>query len=39
MKEESKEPEKAKLVGTAAKAAIKQEEIKAHDEKLYREHG
>lgn len=40
MKEESKdEAAKPKLVGQAAKAALKAEQVKLHDEKLYREHG
>lgn len=39
MTEESKEPAKPKLVGQAAKHAMKQEQVKEHDEKLYRPHG
>lgn len=40
MKEESKEVDvKPKLVGQAAKAALKAEQVKLHDQKLYREHG
>lgn len=38
MKEESKE-NKPKLVGAAAKLAMKQDQIKQDDEKLYRPHG
>lgn len=37
--EESKEPSKPKLVGQAAKLQMKQDIIKAEDEKLYRAHG
>ena len=40
MTEESKESSnKPKLVGQAAKNAMKQEQVKEHDEKLYRPHG
>ncbi len=40
MKEESKEVDnKPRLVGQAAKAALKAEQVKEHDKRLYREHG
>lgn len=39
MSEESKEPEKAKLVGLAAKAQLKADIVKKEDTRLYRPHG
>lgn len=37
--EESKEPTKPQLTGAAAKHAMKLDEIRKHDQKLYRAHG
>lgn len=37
--EEVKEPPQKQLVGAAAKAKMKEEQIKKDDEILYREHG